>query len=84
MDAFLASLLVRKLYGLQPGNVLVLPIPRFCGYRSDATTSLTLAPDWQSAHRSAGSGFAMLSCGWTQYAYWCALLATALTWRRIR
>ena len=72
MDELLASLLVRKLYGLQPANVLVLPIPRFCGYRADPTTSLSLDADWHSAHRSAGSGFAMLSCGWTHYAFWCA------------
>lgn len=71
LDAVLEHLLQRKLYGLAPGNVLVLPIPRFCGFQRDEGTALHLAPDVQSVPRSAGSGIAMLSCGWADYAFRC-------------
>jgi hypothetical protein len=71
MDHVMNSLLQRKLYGLQPGNVLVLPIPRYSGYHADTSTNLLLEPAPGSAERSAGSGVAMLSCGWTNSAYQC-------------
>ena len=76
MDSTMASLLRRKLYGLKPGNVLLLPIPRYCGYKASEHTALMLEPDWQSEHRPAGSGIAMLSCGWSRFAYTCAQVAT--------
>jgi hypothetical protein len=73
MDSLMENLLQCKLYGLRPANVLVLPIPRFFGYHADASTTLSLAPNLSSAPRSAGSGFAMLSCGWSYYAYKCEM-----------
>jgi hypothetical protein len=73
VDAVLDHLLQRQLYGLQPDNILVLPIPGFYGCQADSETTLGLVADLESTPRSAGSGVAMLSCGWTDYAYKCVL-----------
>lgn len=75
MDDMLQRLLVRKLYGLNPANVLVLPILRFCGYQACMETVHALDPVWSGPAQPAGSGFAVLSCGWTNFAYrWASLL----------
>lgn len=71
MDSLCASLLQRKLYGLHPANVLVLPIPRFFGQTHDPSSSMALTACADVPARSVGSGFAMLSCGWPHFAYQC-------------